>query len=194
MRFTIPPHRHRPALQQLLLGAVRGFYGISFSLLMRRRVIFHRPNTTGAGGKIFGRSRGLFFPFRRLRYGWDELFKPAHEESDRFSFQCEDAVVVVGTYAYVNGVRPWIYEADSSQAYTLAVLEYAKPYVLTLEFEKRRTRYVIFDWLASIRLADVWVQHEPTPLWWLGKLAGVYQGGGDDTMLNEPYSVDVERL
>lgn len=191
MRFTVPIGRHRPSVRELARGVLNGFYGLSCRRLLRRRVVFHQPDDAGFSGKIFGRSRGIGLPLRRLRHGGGELLRIAHEESDRFSVNFERWAIVVNVYAYRRGLRPWVDEALPGQVMTLAVLEFGRPYILTLVFERTRTKYAVYDERTCDMLAEIWIEHDPTPLWWLGKLAGLYVGGKEPAEV--PVSVDVER-
>ena len=179
--FVVPEGRHRPSLQQLAEGWTQGIYGLSTADTLRWRVVFHRPEQARrVGGKVCGKTRGWGWPFRRMRYDrLDELVKPAHEQSDRFSFSLGTDSVAIGIYAYRDGRRPYdeaLSYADQRQP--LARLAYEQPYVLSLEMTADTTTYRVQD-STGADLARGQVEHRGVWGWQVGKLQGVYVGGKD---------------
>ena len=192
--FIVPEGRHRPALAQLAKGWIKGFYGVSTARVLRWRVTFHRPSDpTGIGGKVCGKTRALGWPFRRMRYGrLDEIAKPAHEESDRFTFNMGRDSVALRIYAYREGRRPYddsLRYADQSQL--LQRVAYEQPYVLSMKLKAERTDYFVHS-EAGAELAHGSVEHRGVTGWQIGKLQGLYIGGKEPAP--RPVRVTMNRL
>lgn len=194
MKLTISKGRHKPGLRQLFRAWLFGYYGFTTSRLIRRRITFHKPATEDFSGKLFGRTRGIGIPFSRIRlYGWGELFMPAHEESDRFSYNCDELGVGVNVYSYRQGVRPYdVPLRFPDQSRLLAVLEYERPYILGLDFKKYQTKLWIRDAATLAVEALAVVNHHANWFWWLGKLQGFYVGGKEPASV--PVSITMEHL
>lgn len=192
--LLVPEGRHRPSWTQLTEGWARGLYGVSTARTLQWRVTFHRPDDPrGIGGKVCGKTRTLGWPLRRMRYRRaDELVKPAHEQSDRFSFSLRDDDVAIRIYAYRDGRRPYddsLRYADQSQP--LARIQYEAPYLFTMKMYRDSTAYFIHDANGG-QVGRGAVQHRGVVGWHVGKLQGLYIGGTDPAP--RPVRVTMQRL